>query len=247
MISIESLSFDMPGASKSKRILSDINIHVGKGQCFGLVGESGSGKTSILKCLAGQFKGWEGTIAVQGKSIADTSLKERSNTMQMVFQDPYGALHPRHTIRKILNEPLAIKGLPDKAERILKALKDVGLDETFLPRYPHQLSGGQRQRVAIARAIILDPDIILLDEPTSALDVSVQAEILNLLARLHHRRQLTYLMVSHDLGVIAHLCERVAVMKAGEVVEVVTREDLIEGNVTHAYTQSLLQHALSRE
>lgn len=167
--------------------------------------------------------------------------------MQMVFQDPYGALHPRHTIRKILNEPLVIKGLPGKAERISQALKDVGLDETFLPRYPHQLSGGQRQRVAIARAIILDPDIILLDEPTSALDVSVQAEILNLLANLHHRRQLTYLMVSHDLGVIAHLCERVAVMKAGEVVEVVEREDLIEGNVTHAYTQSLLQHAFSRE
>lgn len=247
MISIESLSFNAPNATKSKRILNDVNISIGKGECFGLVGESGSGKTSILKCLAGQFQGWEGAIAIQGKSIADTSLKERSNIMQMVFQDPYGALHPRHTIRKILNEPLAIKGLPNKAERILKALKDVGLDETFLPRYPHQLSGGQRQRVAIARAIILDPDIILLDEPTSALDVSVQAEILNLLVDLHRCRQMTYLMVSHDLGVIAHLCERVAVMKSGEVVEVVARDDLVKGNVAHAYTKVLLQHAFSRE
>lgn len=247
MISIQSLSFNAPNTTKSKRILNDVNISIGKGECFGLVGESGSGKTSILKCLAGQFQGWEGEIAIQGKSITDTSLKERSNIMQMVFQDPYGALHPRHTIRKILNEPLAIKGLPNKTERILKALKDVGLDETFLSRYPHQLSGGQRQRVAIARAIILDPEIILLDEPTSALDVSVQAEILNLLANLHRHRQLTYLMVSHDLGVIAHLCERVAVMKSGEVVEVVARDDLIEGNVAHAYTKVLLQHALSRE
>lgn len=247
MISIESLSFNAPNATKPKRILNNVNISIGKGECFGLVGESGSGKTSILKCLAGQFQGWDGAIAIQGKSIADTPLKERSNIMQMVFQDPYGALHPRHTIRKILNEPLAIKGLPNKAELILKALKDVGLDETFLPRYPHQLSGGQRQRVAIARAIILDPDIILLDEPTSALDVSIQAEILNLLADLHRRRQLTYLMVSHDLGVIAHLCERVAVMKAGEVVEVVARDNLVEGNVTHAYTKVLLQHAFSRE
>lgn len=247
MISIDSLSFDVSSLTKHKRILNDINISIQKGECFGLVGESGSGKTSILKCLAGQFKGWKGTIKVEGASIADTSQKERSNTMQMVFQDPYGALHPRHTIRKILNEPLAIKGLPNKAERIDKALKDVGLDETFLPRYPHQLSGGQRQRVAIARAMILDPSVILLDEPTSALDVSVQAEILNLLASLHQRHQLTYLMVSHDLGVIAHLCERVAIMKAGEIVEVVSRDDLVEGNVEHAYTKELLQHAFSRE
>lgn len=247
MIAIESLSLSLSKAASSKRILNDINIAIGKGECFGLVGESGSGKSSILKCLAGQFQEWEGYIAIDGKPIADTSLKERSDTMQMVFQDPYGALHPRHTIRKILNEPLVIKGLSDRAERIRQALTDVGLDESFLPRYPHQLSGGQRQRVAIARAIILDPDIILLDEPTSALDVSVQAEILNLLADLHHRRGLTYLMVSHDLGVIAHLCERVAVMKAGEVVEEVTREDLVAGNATHAYTNALLQHAFSRE
>ncbi|MFI0472581.1 ABC transporter ATP-binding protein [Halomonas sp. HMF6819] len=247
MISIDSLSFDVSSLTRHKRILSDITLNVREGECFGLVGESGSGKTSILKCLAGQFKGWKGRIEVKGASIADTSLKERSNTMQMVFQDPYGALHPRHTIRKILNEPLVIKGLSNRAERVEKALKDVGLDETFLPRYPHQLSGGQRQRVAIARAMILNPSVILLDEPTSALDVSVQAEILNLLASLHRRHQLTYLMVSHDLGVIAHLCERVAVMKAGEIVEVVSREDLVEGNVTHPYTKGLLQHAFSRE
>lgn len=247
MIAIDSLSFDISSLTKSKRILSNINLNIERGESFGLVGESGSGKTSILKCLAGQFQGWEGTIHVQGKSIAKASLKERSNIMQMVFQDPYGALHPRHTIRKILNEPLVIKGLPNQEERVVEALEQVGLDETFLSRYPHQISGGQRQRVAIARAIILDPDIILLDEPTSALDVSVQAEILNLLATLRTRHQLTYLMVSHDLGVVAHLCDRVAVMKGGEVVEVVSREELMEGNIAHPYTQSLLQHAFNRE
>lgn len=247
MISIDSLSLDVSSLTRHKRILNDVTLNIRQGECFGLVGESGSGKTSILKCLAGQFNGWKGTIKVKGASIADTTLKERSNTMQMVFQDPYGALHPRHTIRKILNEPLVIKRLSNKAERIDKALKDVGLDETFLPRYPHQLSGGQRQRVAVARAMILNPRVILLDEPTSALDVSVQAEILNLLADLHRRHQLTYLMVSHDLGVIVHLCERVAIMKAGEIIEVVSRDDLVEGNVVHAYTKELLQHALSRE
>lgn len=247
MIAIDSLSFDVSTFTRRKRILSDISLEIGKGECFGLVGESGSGKSSILKCLAGQFQGWEGAIEIEGRSIADTPPKKRSDTLQMVFQDPFGALHPRHTIRKILSEPLAIKGVADKAERIEKALTDVGLDASFLPRYPHQISGGQRQRVAIARAIIMDPSILLLDEPTSALDVSVQAEILNLLASLHQRHQLTYLMVSHDLGVIAHLCERVAVMQAGQIVEVVSRDDLVEGNVTHPYTRELLEHAFSRE
>ena len=136
----------------------------------------------------------------------------------MVFQDPYSSLHPRHTIDRTLSEPLAIHGLRDSDARVVKALTDVGLPPSFRFRYPHQLSGGQRQRVAIARALMLEPTILLLDEPTSALDASVQAEVLNLLTRLRDERGLTFLMVSHDLAVIDHMCDRILVMYRGRIV-----------------------------
>ncbi len=147
----------------------------------------------------------------------------------MVFQDPYGSLHPRHTIGDILEEPLQIHGIADRDRRINTLLDRVGLNRAFRDRYPHQLSGGQRQRVAIARALILEPQVLLLDEPTSALDVSVQAEILNLLAELQQESGLTYLMVTHDLGVIAHLCQKVAVMQYGKILETLTVDDLVAG------------------
>ena len=154
--------------------------------------------------------------------------------MQMVFQDPYGSLHPRHTVNSVLSEPLAIHGIGDAARRIDKVLIEVGLGPHFRYRYPHQLSGGQRQRVAIARALILEPKILLLDEPTSALDVSVQAEILNLLADIREREGLTYVLVSHDLGVIAHMCRRFAVMQHGRIVETLDRADLTKGRAARA-------------
>jgi len=138
----------------------------------------------------------------------------------MVFQDPFASLHPRHTIDKILSDPLAIYGLKNKEQRINKVMKQVSLPNKFRFRYPHQLSGGQRQRVAIARAIILEPKIMLLDEPTSALDVSIQAEILNLLNQLRQELSLTYLLVSHDLAVVSYMCEQVAVMQQGHLVEI---------------------------
>lgn len=158
----------------------------------------------------------------------------------MVFQDPYGSLHPRHTIGDILEEPLQIHRLNDRDRRINALLDKVGLNRAFRERYPHQLSGGQRQRVAIARALILEPQVLLLDEPTSALDVSVQAEILNLLAELQREAKLTYLMVTHDLGVIAHLCQKVAVMQYGKILETLTVDALVSGEARTAYTQMLV-------
>jgi len=161
--------------------------------------------------------------------------------VQMVFQDPYGSLHPRHTVDRALGEPLAIHRVGDAAPRIAAALDAVGLAPMHRFRYPHQLSGGQRQRVAIARALILEPAILLLDEPTAALDVSVQAEIIALLQQLRRERRLTYMLVSHNLTVVAQLCERVAVMREGRIVEELTVADLRAGTALHPYTRELLQ------
>jgi peptide/nickel transport system ATP-binding protein len=158
----------------------------------------------------------------------------------MVFQDPYGSLHPRHTVDKILAEPLAIHGFTDEQTRIERALDEVGLGTGFRFRYPHQLSGGQRQRIAVARALILEPQILLLDEPTSALDASVQAEALNLLEDLRTRRGLTFIMVSHDLAVVTHLCERLMVMQRGQTVELLSSSDLAASRVKDPYTQNLM-------
>ncbi len=158
----------------------------------------------------------------------------------MVFQDPYGSLHPRHTIDRTLKEPVAIHGLGHANRRVEKVLDEVGLGNRFRFRYPHQLSGGQRQRVAIARALILEPEIILLDEPTSALDVSIQAEVLNLLKQVQKNRTLTYLLVSHDLAVVSHMCNAIAVMNQGAVVEYLTQKQLREGDIRHPYTRQLM-------
>jgi peptide/nickel transport system ATP-binding protein len=160
---------------------------------------------------------------------------------QMVFQDPYGSLHPNQTVDQILAMPVAIHRLDRGEARIAQALGEVGLGREHRYRYPHQLSGGQRQRVAIARALILKPRILLLDEPTSALDVSVQAEILNLLSRLRRNHGLTLLMVSHDLAVIAHLCERIGVMRSGQLLEITTATAMANNQVAHDYTRELLR------
>ncbi|WP_332700916.1 ABC transporter ATP-binding protein, partial [Devosia sp.] len=159
---------------------------------------------------------------------------------QMVFQDPYGSLHPRKTIDSTLSEPLTIHGLGNQGERVEAMLHAVGLDQRFRFRFPHQLSGGQRQRVAIARALMLEPKLLLLDEPTSALDVSVQAEILNLLKRLRREQGLTFLLVTHNLPVVSFLCDRLAVMRHGRVVEIADVGQLKQGRLSEAYSQELL-------
>ncbi len=217
-----------------------VDFDVAEGEIFGLVGESGSGKSTVLRALSGLFDHWTGTLEVEGEKQGRRRSKAFHRRVQMVFQDPFASLHPRHTVDRALAEPLAVHGIGDTEKRIERALTDVGLDRSFRFRYPHQLSGGQRQRVAIARAVILEPRILLLDEPTSALDVSVQAEILNLLRRLKDEHRLTMILVSHNLAVVAHMCDRLAVMRYGEIVERLNIGDLRRGHATHPYTRQFL-------
>jgi ABC-type dipeptide/oligopeptide/nickel transport system ATPase subunit len=244
-ITIENLTIRLGLGEEARRILDDVSISVRSGQSFGLVGESGSGKSTILKCIGLLLSTWEGRIAIGGLSVRNTARKAYCRQVQMVFQDPYGSLHPRHSIRTTLHEPLAIHGLDRRAQRMEQAMIDVGLDPAFLDRYPHELSGGQRQRVAIARALVLEPSVLLLDEPTSALDVSVQAEVLNLLSDLRAQRNLTYLLVSHDLAVIDHMCDQFAIMQHGRIVEVLDRAAIPENRATDPYARELIGASLA--
>jgi len=217
---------------------------VPKGGSFGLVGESRSGKSTVLRAIAGLIHDWTGEISVEGEHMGHTRQRRFYRTVQMVFQDPYASLHPRHTVDRTLSEPLVLHGFDRVEERIEDGLRAVGLGPAFRFRYPHQLSGGQRQRVAIARALMLEPAIILLDEPTSALDVSVQAEVLNLLADLRLERGLTFLLVSHDLAVVAHMCEHIAVMKDGRIVETLDVDAMRRMDPREDYTRRLLKASL---
>jgi peptide/nickel transport system ATP-binding protein len=218
----------------------DVSFRVAAGEAFGLVGESGSGKTTVLKALAGLVPDWRGRIVLDGEPLGHRRSKAFCRKVQMVFQDPYGSLHPRHTVDRTLAEPVLIHGLGDVGARIERMLEAVGLGGGFRYRYPHQLSGGQRQRVAIARALMLEPRVLLLDEPTSSLDVSVQAEILNLLNELRAARGFTYLFVSHNLAIIAQMCGRLAVMSHGRIVEEVPSAALATGALAHPYSRQLL-------
>ena len=223
----------------------NVSFSVSRGSSLGIVGESGSGKSTILRALAGLNHDWSGRMAIDGTALARRRGRDFFRRVQMVFQDPYGSLHPRQTVDQALSEPLAVHRIPDRETRIRRALAEVALPGTIRFRYPHQLSCGQRQRVAIARALMTEPEVLLLDEPTSALDVSVQAEILNLLADLQMQRGLTCVMVSHNLAVVAHLCPMIAVMQLGEIVEVLRTENLRAGNTQHPHTTAL--RALSTE
>ena len=220
--------------------LEDVSFTLQPGESLGLVGESGSGKSTVLRAITGLAPLAGGHLALSGQPVATPRRQEFFTAVQMVFQDPYAALHPRHTVDQILAEPLAIHRIADAERRIVAALGEVGLSPSYRFRYPHQLSGGQRQRVAIARALILRPRLVLLDEPTSALDASVQAEILNLLEALRAEFGLAYLLVSHDLAVVAHLCERLIVLRNGRMVEETTAAALRDGSVAADYTRAML-------
>lgn len=221
------------------RAVDGISFGIPAGSTFGLVGESGCGKSTAMGAIAGRVGNWTGEITIDGQTVTHKRTLVQRAQVQMVFQDPYGSLHPRHTVERTLREPLEIHGLGDRNRRVGEVLEQVGLPQRFRYRFPHQLSGGQRQRVAIARALVLSPRLLLLDEPTSALDVSVQAEILNLLKALQRDNGLTYLLVSHDMAVIAHMCDDIAVMREGRFVEVTNRERLIAGTVENDYTRLL--------
>nr|WP_321463904.1 ABC transporter ATP-binding protein [uncultured Cohaesibacter sp.] len=241
MIEISHLDLSFGEGRSAQQVLSDVTFKVDEREVFGLVGESGSGKSTVLRCIAGLYDHWSGAISVDGQPINNMLSKDHYRKIQMVFQDPYGSLHPKHTINSTLTAPLRIHKIDDQDRRINEILDQVGLPRSCRFRYPHQLSGGQRQRVAIARALILEPQLLLLDEPTSALDVSVQAEILNLLVQIRKERQLSYVMVSHDLAVITHLCDRLAVMREGRIEEILGRETLLNGAMRQDYTRTLYE------
>lgn len=214
-----------------KTAVSAASFSVEAGETFSLIGASGCGKSTILRVLAGLQREWRGGVQLFGKAIAPgvRFQGELRRNVQMVFQAPYASLHPNHTLWRTLAEPLKIHGLDAIRQRVDTALEQVGLPADAARRYPHQLSGGQRQRVAIAGALLLRPQILLLDEPTSALDMSVQAEILNLLNRLKQEHGMTYLLVSHDADVIAHMSDRAAFMAEGVIQRFFDREALVKG------------------
>lgn len=244
MIEVKDLTVTFGSGARAVRAVRGISFTVAEGESFGLVGESGSGKSTVLRAMAGLNRDWAGAMRVGGEALGRKRAKAFYRSLQMVFQDPFGSLHPRHTVNDILGEPLVIHGIADVEPRILRALDEVGLGPEYRFRFPHQLSGGQRQRIAIARALIINPPIMLLDEPTSALDVSVQAEILNLLQRVRREHNLTYILVSHDLSVVAHMCDRLAIMNAGRVVEELTVDRLRRAEPEHPYTKQLLRASL---
>ncbi|HEY9019138.1 MAG TPA: ABC transporter ATP-binding protein [Paracoccaceae bacterium] len=224
-------------------VLHGVSLAVAEGESFALVGESGSGKSTILKALVGQVDDWQGQMTLAGHALQPGRRADLARQVQMVFQDPYGSLHPRRTVDDTLAEPLAIHGIKGRDARVLAMLDAVGLPRRFRFRLPHQLSGGQRQRVAIARALMLEPRVLLLDEPTSALDVSVQAEILNLLKGLRAEKGLTFLLVTHDLPVVSFLCDRLAVLRAGRVEEAAAVATLRAAGLRSAYGRELLERS----
>ena len=233
--------------------VDDVSFHVDAEETFGLVGESGCGKSTLLRVLCGLNRSWQGEITIDGEIITPNRSRAFFKDVQMVFQDPYGSLHPRHTVDSVLTEPLTIHRMDRIDARVAGMLDQVGLGPAFRYRYPHQLSGGQRQRLAIARALILEPKVLLLDEPTSALDVSVQAEILNLLKDIRQSRKLTCILVSHDLAVISYMCSRIGVMNHGKILEELSATQLNSDSAHDRYTMQLLaasrgyDHALAKE
>lgn len=224
--------------------VSDITFDIASGETLGLVGESGCGKSTTARMLMRLIEPTSGTIDFQGVQLNNLSREEMRRTrkdIQIVFQDPYASLNPRMTVRQIIGEPLIVHEMAenDLDPRVDEMMELCGLAHEFGNRYPHEFSGGQRQRVGIARALITRPKLVVLDEPVSALDVSVQAQILNLLDDLKSKFDLSYLFVAHDLSVISHISDRVAVMYLGKIVEIGSRKDIFE-NAKHPYTRALL-------
>jgi oligopeptide transport system ATP-binding protein len=227
------------------KAVDGISLEVKKGETLGLVGESGCGKSTLGRALIRLYEPTAGTIQFKGDDFLKVSgkkLRDYRKDIQMIFQDPYASLDPRMTIGQIIEEPFVIHNMLEKNERearVKQLLEIVGLRASLINRYPHEFSGGQRQRICIARAIALNPELIICDEPVSALDVSIQAQILNLLKDLQEKLKLTYIFISHDLSVIEHVCDRIAVMYLGKIVEIADRENLYK-DPKHPYTQALL-------
>jgi len=226
--------------------VNDVSLTINRGETLGLVGESGSGKTTVGRAIVRVNEPYKGSILLGNNELVGKSPKQMRplrRRVQMVFQDPYSSLDPRQSVRQILTEPLVTHGLPlinEKGEdRVEELLQIVGLDPAFANRYPHQFSGGQRQRIGIARALAVEPELIVCDEPISALDVSIQAQVVNLLESLKERLGIAYLFIAHDLAVVKHISDRVAVMYLGSIVEIAPSDELYT-HPLHPYTQALL-------
>ena len=243
-------SFTVTGQQFGKRALlpavCDVSLQLERGRTLGLVGESGCGKSTISKLIMGLLKPDQGSIHYENTCLSDLPPRQwrpYRSRIQMIFQDPYASLNPRMTIEEILSEPFMIHTRLDATQRRQKVhslLDTVGLSASFARRYPHEFSGGQRQRIGIARALALQPEIIIADEPVSALDLSIQAQIINLLAQLQQEFSLTYLFISHDLSVVEHLCDNIAVMYLGRIVEL-SDVDSFYRRPAHPYSEALLQ------
>jgi oligopeptide/dipeptide ABC transporter ATP-binding protein len=249
LLEIDHLVKEFPAGRARLRAVNDVSLGVARGETLGLVGESGSGKTTLGRCAIRLLDPTSGRVSVDGTDLATlkpSALRQFRRRMQIVFQDPYGSLNPRMKVGDAVREPIEVHRLaPGKGaarDRVAALFSEVGLDPSYVDRYPHELSGGQRQRVGVARALSVEPELLVLDEPVSALDVSVQAQVLNLLADLRRRRSLTYLFVGHDLAVVRHMADRVAVMYLGRLMEVATAAVLYD-RPSHPYTRALLSAA----
>ena len=228
------------------KAVDDVTLNLYRGETLGIVGESGCGKSTMARTLLRLIEPTDGEIIYDGmdlRAMKGKELRKLRSRMQIVFQDPYSSLNPRMKIGEIISEPMIISGMKkNQAEcmdRVYELLDMVGLDPTYVDRFPHEFSGGQRQRIVIARAIATNPELLICDEPVSALDVSVRAQVLNLLEELQEKLNLTYMFISHDLSVVEHLCDRVAIMYLGQLMELGT-VDQIYDNPSHPYTQALL-------
>ncbi len=237
----------LTGGRQYVRAVDGVSFDVLEGEIFGLVGESGCGKSTTGKAVVRLQKPTGGKISFEGNDIFDRNdrkaYRDFNRQIQLIFQDPYSSLDPQFTVGRIIGEPLAVNGMKDaekRKEKVLELMKEVGLRPDHYDKYPHEFSGGQRQRIGVARSLALNPRLLVCDEPVSALDVSIQAQILNLMKELQLKHGLTYIFISHNLSVVKHICDRIAVMYLGHIVEIAGKEELFR-NPCHPYTKALME------